>query len=129
MADMLELNHVEFPFWPRLGLSDLLVCFCNFCREKAQATGIDFEEMKRDVASFYEDLLKAQQSSSDPADTISSNVILNFFIKRPHIAEWLNFRMSSMSDFIRTVTAAARETAAKFNPNLKIGMDFFLPSA
>jgi hypothetical protein len=128
-ADMLELNHVEFPLWPRLGLVDLLVCFCDFCREKAQATGIDFEGMKRGVASFYEDLMKAQESSSEKADIISSNVMLNFFIKHSHIAEWLSFRMSSMSDFIRTVTAAARETAAKFNPNLKIGMDFFLPSA
>ena len=37
--------------------------------------------------------------------------------------------MSSMSDFIKTIVAAARESAAKSNPDLKIGMEFFLPSA
>ena len=34
-----------------------------------------------------------------------------------------------MSDFVRTIVAAARESAARSNPDLKIGLEFFLPSA
>ena len=127
-ADLLELNHVEYPLWPHNGLGSLFTCFCPHCHDAAQAAGLDFPALKRAAASLLEELKTAPPSGA-PAFSSPANLVLNAMLRRPQIAQWLAFRMTSMSQFVRTVTAAAREAAAEFNPDLKIGMDFFLPSA
>jgi hypothetical protein len=127
-ADLLELNHVEYPLWPHKGFGSLFTCFCQHCQDAAQAAGIDFAALKRAAALLLEDLTTAP-SVSDSALSSPANLVLNTMLRRPQIAQWLAFRMTSLSQFVRTVTEAAREAAAQFNPALKIGMDFFLPSA
>ncbi len=129
VADMLGINHVEYAFRPRSSLSELFVCFCAHCREKAEEQGIDFDRIKGEVARFHDGLLSGRGGDAGTNHGSQSNEVLNLLIQRPRVAEWLNFRMSSMSDFIRTIVAASRESAAKFNPDLKIGLEFFLPSA
>ncbi len=51
-----------------------------------------------------------------------------FFLRRPHLAEWLRFRMDSMTRYSRSLIAAGREAAKEHNPKLKFGMEFQLPS-
>ena len=127
-AELLELNHVEYPLWPHKGLGSLFTCFCQHCQHAAQAAGLDLAALKRAAASLLEDLTSAPSPGDSPLSS-PANLVLNTMLRRPQIAQWLAFRMTSMSQFIRTVTHAAREAAAQFNPSLKIGMDFFLPSA
>ena len=127
-AGLLELNHVEYPLWPHKGFGSLFTCFCQHCQDAAQAAGIDFAALKRAAALLLEDLTTAP-SPSDSALSSPANLVLNAMLRRPQIAQWLAFRMTSLSQFVRTVTEAAREAAAQFNPALEIGMDFFLPSA
>ena len=127
-AELLALNHVEYPLWPHRSLGSILTCFCRHCQDTAQAAGIDFAAVKRETAALLEDLT-TPPSQTDSALPSPANLVLNHVLGRPHIAQWLAFRMASMSQFVRTVTLAAREAAAQFNPELKIGMDVFLPSA
>ena len=129
VADMLEINHVEYAFRPRSSLSELFVCFCEYCRDKAEEQGIDFDRMKRDAIVLHDALLSGRRVGAGASHGSQANGLLNLLIEQPRVAEWLNFRMSSMSDFIKTIVATARESAAKSNPDLKIGMSFFLPSA
>ncbi len=125
-ADMLELNHVEFRLWPRGGVDELMVCFCDHCRKRAEDTGLDFEGMKRAATSFCEAFISGRLL---PDRTTSFRGLMDSLKETPLLTAWSRFRMTSMSDFIRRVTTAARTSAEKSNPNLKIGMDFFLPSA
>ena len=127
-AELLSLNHVEYPVWPHQGLGSIFTCFCRHCQDTAQAAGIDFAAVKREAALLLEDLT-TPPSQTDSALPSPANLALNYVLRRPHIAQWLAFRMASMSQFVRTVTEAAREAAAQFNPELKIGMEVFLPSA
>ena len=127
-ADLLEVNHVEYPLWPHNGFGSLFTCFCPHCRDAAQAAGLDLPALKRAAASLLEEL-KTAPPPGGPAFSSPANLVLNAMLGRPEIAQWLAFRMDSMTQFVRTVIAAAREAAAQFNPGLKIGLDFFLPSA
>jgi len=124
-VEMLDLNHLEFPHWPRTGLAELFVCFCDFCRDAAHAQGIDFEAIKREVAQLYQALGTPGEASAArlrPADVATA------FARRPQLAAWLNFRLASMSALIERLAGAARESAAAHNPGLRLGIDVHLPA-
>ena len=120
--DMLDLNHLEYPHWCDQWLSELFVCFCDWCGRKAAEAGLDFERVRRDVSSAYEYLTVPAHTGQSRPPEASANTVLAYLVERPGLADWLSFRMSSMSDFIRHVTAAAREAARKHKPDLRIGM-------
>ena len=126
--DTLDFNHLEYPQWPSSGLSDLFVCFCNYCRDKADGEGIDFEQVRREAAALYDTLVTPHSDGPRSPPNLSANELLNFLVRRPHLATWLNFRTSSMSEFIRQVTEAGREAATDHNRDLKIGTSFQLPA-
>ena len=125
--DSVHLNHVEYPVWPRNGLKDLFVCFCDHCRDKAEAEGIDFDKMKEEVGTLYESLTSTGNGSSQLFDYTSTG-ILNFITERPYLKLWITFRMNALTQFIEKVTQACRAAAADHLPNLKIGLEFYLPS-
>ena len=120
--DMLDLNHLEYPHWCDKGLAEFFVCFCDWCRRRAEEEGLDFERIRRDVSSLYEYLATPANASPSRPTEISANTVLGYMVSRPGLAEWLSFRMSSMSDFIRHVTAASRDAARRHKPDLRIGM-------
>ena len=126
---MLGINHVEYAFRPRSSLSELFVCFCDHCRDQAEEQGIAFSRVKYEVGVFHDAVLSGRRGRAGASHESEANAVLKFLIEHPSVAEWLNFRMKSMSDFVWTVVDAARESAGKFNPDLKIGLEFFLPSA
>jgi len=126
--DTIDFNHLEYPHWPRSGLRDLFVCFCDHCRDKAEAEGIDFDGVQRDAESLYDALISPAAYIATPPTGLSANDLLSFLVERPQIATWLNFRASSMSEFTRQVTQAGREAAKEHNPDLEIGASFHLPA-
>ncbi len=125
--DSVHLNHVEYPVWPRNGLKDLFVCFCDHCRDKAEAEGIDFDKMKQEVGTLYQSLTSTGNGSSQLFDYTSTG-ILNFITERPYLKLWITFRMNALTQFIEKVTKACRSAAKDHLPNLKIGLEFYLPS-
>ena len=126
--DMLDLNHLEYPQFCENGFKELFVCFCDWCRRKAEDAGLDFERMRQEASSAYEFLAAPRQAGPDLLPEVSANTVLRYVAQRPGLADWLSFRMSSMSDFIRSVTAAAREAARTHKPDLRIGMGAQLAS-
>ena len=126
--DMLGLNHLEYPRWPHLGLRELFVCFCEFCRNKAESQGIDFDRMKQEAATLYSTLVSPAPAGPTPLSNVSAIELVNFLLKRPQLAVWLNFRTASMTEFISGITKAAREAAGEHNPDLHIGIEVHLPS-
>ena len=125
--DMLDLNHVEYPLWPRPGLRMMFVCFCRFCRARAEDEGIDFDEMQLEVASVYDSLTTAS-AGPDTLSGLSPNGLLNHLARRPLVATWLSFRVASVSTFTRRIAEAAREVARRHNPSLRLGIGSYLPS-
>lgn len=123
--EMLDLNHLEYPHWPRTGLAELFVCFCEYCREAAEGEGLDFEAMKREVADLHQAL--GAPGEARPV-TMSANEVATALARRPRIAAWLNFRLASMSAYIERLAGAAREAAAAHNPALRLGIDVHLPA-
>ena len=126
--DMLNLDHLEYTHWCQKGLNEFFVCFCGSCRQKVEGEGLDFERMRREVASAYEDLVAAGHSGSTHPSKLSANEALSYLAERPELAVWLKFRTSSMSDFIRRVVEAGRDAAREQKPDLQIGIGFQLPS-
>ena len=125
--DIVHLNHVEYPVWPRQGLKSLFVCFCDHCRDKAEAQGIDFVKMKKEVETFYRFLTTSTENLRQHFDYTAGD-ILNFICDRPQLAVWIDFRMNALTEFIIKVTEACRAAAKNHHPDLKIGLEFFLPS-
>jgi hypothetical protein len=124
-ADAISLNHVEYPFWPQTGLSELFTCFCDSCQAKAETAGLDFERVRHEAASLYELLTTRREES---AKTLSAIDLLTLLIERPYLGLWLQFRVSSMSGFVLRVVEAGREAARLHNPELKIGLEFQAPA-
>ena len=124
--DVLTLNHVEYSLWTHLGLHHLFACFCEACRVRAERLGIDFAGMERDARATYEGLMTPQAGAARrfllPSD------LLTAFIERPHLAQWLHFRMESMTEFIRRVVRSARQAAKEQGRPLEIGLEYQLPT-
>ena len=126
--DMLDLNHLEYPHFCKKGYTELFVCFCDWCRRRADDAGLDFEGMRREAAAAYEYLSAPGPAGADRLPEVSANTVLRYVAQKPGLADWLGFRMSSMSNFIRSVAAAAREAAQRHKPDLRIGMSAQLAS-
>jgi hypothetical protein len=127
-ADAITLNHVELPFWPQASMSELFVCFCQSCRDTAERSGLDFERIHREVVSVY-DLLSRRRFAKPGAPVhLGAAELVTFLIERPQLVEWLNFRLSSLSNYILQVVDAAREAAGAHNPGLQVGLEFQAPT-
>ena len=127
-ADMIDVNHVEYPLWAEKGVQEIFVCFCKWCRVKAEAQGIDFDQMKRAATYLYNSLVATRPSGSKLPANITANDLLNLLLQQPELAIWLNFRVSSMSAFVTRVVQAGRAAAEEHNPDIKIGLEFLLPA-
>jgi hypothetical protein len=127
-ADAITLNHVELPFWPQASISELFVCFCDDCRDKAERSGLDFERIRREVALVYD--LLANRRFVKPGAPVQLGAIdlVTYLVKHPTLVAWLNFRLSSLSDYILQVVHSAREAAGAHNPGLQIGLEFQAPA-
>jgi hypothetical protein len=123
-ADAITLNHVELPFWPQVSLSELFVCFCEACEAKAGRDGLDFERVRREVAAAY-DLLTRRRFARPRAPRLGAADVLALLLERPLLAAWLNFRTSSMSDYVLQLAHAGRDAG---NPELQIGLEFQAPA-
>ena len=132
--EIMALNHLEYPHillwaYPAVDLESMFVCFCKSCEDAALEHGLDLERMKNEAK-----LLLATMGRGAPAGrkgrpaAVNADDVVNFFLRRPHLAEWLNFRMRSMSDYTRSLIKAGREVAREYNPKLRFGMEFQLPS-
>jgi len=130
--EIMALNHIEYPWvidWvnPKMDLEGLFSCFCKSCESEAAEQGLDFQRMKKDVkslvASFSRPSSKGRTSPSANADDVAL-----FFLNRPYLADWLRFRMDSVTGYCRSLIAAARKAAKEHNPKLRFGLEFQLPS-
>jgi hypothetical protein len=124
--DALTINHVEYSLWPETGLSGLFACFCDACRARAETQGLDFRAMRSAALEFYGELISPRYAD----DTLSllTAEVRSAFIKRPHLAQWLNFRMNSMTVFTTGLVRAARAAAEEHHREVKVGLEYQLPA-
>jgi hypothetical protein len=126
--DMLTVNHAEYPLWPQAGLHELFVCFCDACRARAENRGVDAGRMAGEALAFYEQVTARGAGRRSAGATLSAADVVNLVVQWPALAEWLHFRMESMSEFVGAVVEAARETAGASAGGLRIGLEFQLPA-
>ncbi len=132
--EIMALNHLEYPHillwaYPRVDLESIFACFCKSCEDSALEHGLDLERMKNEAKVLLATLGRGPPSGNGGTPpVVNADDVVNFFLRRPHLAEWLNFRMRSMTDYARSLIAAGREAAKEHNPDLRFGMEFQLPS-
>jgi hypothetical protein len=125
-TDALTINHVEYALWPETGLSGLFACFCNSCRTHAEAGGIDFGAMQQAAFDLFTELTSpGRQAGVHP---LQAEDVLNAFITRPHLAQWLQFRMESMTRFTKGLVRSARAAATQHGRELSLGLECQLPA-
>lgn len=125
--DVLTVNHAEYPLWPQAGLRDLFVCFCASCRARAESLDLDFDRIREEALALYNQLT-APRGRRSPEARLSPADVLTVLLERPLLADWLSFRLGSMSEFVRPVTEAAREAARGAGHGVRIGLEFQLPA-
>jgi hypothetical protein len=121
--DLLTVNHVEYPFWPQATVRELFVCFCEWCEAEAARNGIDFERLRREIRDVYAELMRLTGLRAD-----SPGTVLAALLDRPAVRDWLRFRSDSMTAFVRELTDEARQAAAGRGVELRIGLEFQLPT-
>jgi hypothetical protein len=120
--DAVTVNHVEYALWPETGFSGLFACFCAACRERAGSIGLDLAAVQAEVLAAYRRLTSAAPRASDAG--VRPTDVLNVLIDQPRIADWLSFRMRSMTDLATRTIRAVRSSA----PGLPVGLEFQLPA-
>ncbi len=132
--EIMALNHLEYPWrirWtnPKIDVGSLFSCFCEACERSAEEQGLDFSRMKGEAKSLLATLTRRWSGGGGGAPlTANADDVTHFFLGRPYLAEWLRFRMDSMTRYSRALIAAGREAAGEHNPKLRFGMEFQLPS-
>jgi hypothetical protein len=132
--DIMALNHLEYPHillwvYPRVDIESMFACFCPSCEAAALERGLDIERMKNEAKLLLATLGRGPVNRSKRAPpSVNADDVVNFFLRRPHLAEWLAFRMDSMTRYTRSLLSAGRDAAKDSNPSLKFGMEFQLPS-
>ena len=132
--DIIALNHLEYPHillwvYPKVDIESMFACFCKSCGESAMERGLDIVRMRNEAKLLLASLGRgAPQARNGGPAAVNADDVVNFFLRRPHLAEWLNFRMDSMTRYTRSLIAAGREAAREHNPDLRFGMEFQLPS-
>lgn len=132
--EVMALNHLEYPWrvrWndPKIDVESLFSCFCKSCEKSAGEQGLDFSRMKSEVKSLLASLSRPSSwKDGGVPRTVNTDDVVHFFLRRPYLAEWLRFRMDSMTGYSRSLIAAGREASKECNPKLRFGMEFQLPS-
>ncbi len=131
--DYLSLDHLEYPSnlfvsYPKADLRDLLVCFCESCERKAAEEGFDIGRARQDVDSLLRAISSPRQGGRTAREPVGPADLLNFLVKLPHLTEWLNFRMKSMTDYAKKMAEVSRGAAAAKGSGLQVGFYFQLPS-
>ena len=132
--EIMALNHLEYPHillwtYPGVDVDSMFACFCKSCEKAAKEQGIDFTRMKKEARSLLASLSRAPSRGKRGAPpAVNADDVVHFFLRRPHLAQWLRFRMDSMTGYTRALIAAGREAAKEHNPKLRFGMEFQLPS-
>jgi hypothetical protein len=122
--DVLTVNHVEYPFWPQATVRELFVCFCEWCEAGAARSGIDFAHLRREIGGAYGELTRPLD---DPGLDGALDVLMAA-LDRPPIRDWLRFRADSMTAFVREIADEARQAAATREEDVRIGLEFQLPT-
>ena len=122
--DVLTINHAEYPLWPQRRPEELLVCFCDACRARATARGLDLEPIRAELAGLA---IELRERCSERAPGSVTELLVSA-IERPSIAAWLQFRRNAVSECVERVMAAARDEAIAAGKAVSIGLELQLPA-
>jgi len=132
--DILAFDHLEYPHMllrahPKFDIESTLSCFCPACDEAALKQGFDLGRMLNSAKLFLAYLSRGVSPGKTGAPpSVNADDVANFFVRWPRLAEWLSFRMDSMTEYCRLLLEAGRDAARTCNPKLQFGLEFQLPS-
>lgn len=108
------LDRMRFPS-PARDPFRYLACFCDHCRAKASAAGLDLEEVRRTLAGR---LARADTTGALALELLGQPPTPG----GPVLGNFLDFRCRSITDLVSAVVAKLRGAA------LEVGLDCFSPS-
>ncbi len=112
--DVLTVNHCEFPLWPQTRVEDVLACFCDACRGRAAARGLDLDAVIGALAEL--------RAAPDLDGLVAAAR------QRPVIETWLAFRRDAISECVERIVAGARAEAQARGRPLRVGLEAQLPA-
>lgn len=125
--DVLTINHAEYPLWPQQRPDELLVCFCDACRGRADEQGLDLEHVRAELNALARRVRQlCAERATDRANALSE--LFATSMQKPEVAAWLELRRDAVSACVQRVTAVAREEAAAAGKSVSIGLEFQLPA-
>ncbi|OPZ83480.1 MAG: hypothetical protein BWY76_02251 [bacterium ADurb.Bin429] len=90
---------------PASGLEAFCTCFCEHCARAAEALGLDFERMQRDVTALYQHLVSGAPLA--PPEVAGSPIgVLGQLMRWPGVCDWLWFRQRTITDFVEELARA-----------------------
>ena len=116
--DGLFLDRIRYPS-PVSNPLEKLGCFCEFCKQKSVKSDLDLENLQYSL----QDLTASKSGKLELVNFLvgKSEGIIDDSL-RETVVRWMNFRESSISDFVCGVTKLLNEKG------LDIGLDCFSPS-
>ncbi|MGI5900606.1 MAG: hypothetical protein ACOX8S_11930 [Christensenellales bacterium] len=85
-------------------------CFCDDCRQKAEAFGLDFIRMRRDVKRLYDEINSGNGVASWANALAGGLDMIPFFQSFPGVFDWLNFRRICTTEHVLDVAKAVKES-------------------
>jgi len=113
-VDGFFMDRIRYP-------SPMGYCFCKHCIEKMEAAGIDVKAVRKALAS-----LAARMTDPAVATLVKTGSSLDpvFYVDGlPEIAQWMRFKMDSVTSYVASVTKRVKQ----INPALDVGLDLLDP--
>ncbi|MCX6053421.1 MAG: hypothetical protein NTZ74_00615 [Chloroflexi bacterium] len=111
------LDRIRYPS-PATNLSTHLGCFCNSCQRKAQIGGVDLGKLQKSLQNLT-------NSANGKIELIKclfgNNKAITDESLREMVTNWMKFRESSISDFVKGVSQIIKHRG------LDVGLDCFSP--
>ena len=120
------LDRFRFPS-PYDGISAFFTCFCERCRERASALGIDYQRCLDDVRRIYDWM---QSVGAEELETWrhagygSGMSLLETHARMPGLFTWLTFRQHLISDYVGKAASLLRGRG----PKRELGLDIWPPA-
>jgi hypothetical protein len=117
--DVLTINHAEFPLWPQVNVEEVLTCFCDGCRSRAAARGIDLERVADDLNALGRTVREAGAARRPLARALAAV---------PDLGPWLALRREIVSEAVERIAAGAREEARAHGRQVTVALEAQLPA-
>ncbi len=101
-------------------------CFCDHCMAKARNAGLDIDKIRAEIGALYKEATTLTYDNfKNFADSYRGLFdVMRFVIKHPDLVKWLQFRGSSVDEFVSGINRMVKG----IDPGILVSSDLVSPS-